>query len=310
MQDSAPRIVVCVPTYRRPVQLAALLTRLQSQRGAPAFRILVGNNESRALSSYPVLNEPSLPAFEVLDVTTRGVSAVRNAMVRWCLDREEGLEWIACIDDDQIPAEDWLSQLIATGGRHRADLVGGPVLKTVSETTFWSRGAADTSYLPKAEGLTETLNEAGNLLLSAAFVRGLGRPPFSLDFGRTGGEDYEFFLCARQRGARIVWAPDARVTEALPGDRLTFRGYVWRFYSIAAYQARADRLYGQARRVLRSIVLEPLLAPPRLVRSVIRDRDLAMAMGIVIRSVAVTAGRIVGLAGVRAERYATDERKQ
>jgi succinoglycan biosynthesis protein ExoM len=310
MPDSAPRIVVCIPTYRRPAQLAALLARLRVQHDAPAFRILIGNNEDRALSTYAELVDAALPAFEVLDVTTRGVSAVRNAMVKACLGRGDDLDWIACIDDDQVPAEDWLHRLVEAGERHRADLVGGPVLKTVAESTFWSRSAADTSYLPQAEGLTDTLNEAGNLLLSVPFLRGLGRAPFSLDFGRTGGEDYEFFLCARQRGARIVWAPDARVTEALPADRLTFRGYVWRFYSIAAYQARADRLYGGARRVWKAVALEPLLAPLRLIRSVVRDRDLAMALGIVIRSVAVSAGRIVGLAGVRAERYATDENKK
>ncbi len=301
----AAHVVVCIPTYRRPAQLAALLAALGRQVGAPPFAIVVGNNEPRPLSSHRELAADDLPPFIVIDVTRRGVSAVRNAMIAHVLERMDAA-WIACIDDDQVPADDWLAELMAAGDRERADLVGGPVSRTVTESTYWSTSAADTSYLPSEAGLVDSLNEAGNLLLSTTFLRTLRRPPFSEDFGRTGGEDYEFFLCARRVGARLAWAPAARVDEALRGGHLTFRGYLWRFYSIAAYQARADRAYFGPWSTICRTAVEAGKTPLVLMRSVFRERSAARAIAIVLRSCAIAAGRIAGLLGARAERYGGD----
>ena len=299
-------VVVCVPTFRRPLQLARLLRALAGQRGVAAFEIVVGNNEDRPLSVYPELSKEDLPPFRVVQVALRGVSAVRNAMVADVLSRRADLQWIACLDDDQEPADDWLAQLLAAGRRYDADLVGGPVSRTPPVKTFWSQGAADTSYLPVASGITAMLNEAGNLLISTRFLRTLDRAPFSLDFGRTGGEDYEFFLHAKSRGARIVWAPDAKVSEPLPADRLSFRSYVWRFYAIAAYQARADRVYRGTRYVIESIAITMLKGPAIVVRSLLRDRSARIAIGLIVQYAAMVAGRIVGLLGTHAERYGGD----
>jgi glycosyltransferase involved in cell wall biosynthesis len=301
-----PSAVVCIPTYRRPRQLARLLRALGRQRGVDAFEIVVGNNEERPLSVYPELSQEGLPAIHVVQVALRGVSAVRNAMVADVLARHADVRWIACLDDDQEPADDWLAELLAAGRLHDADLVGGPVIRTPPLPTFWSERAADTSYLPTAAGPTAMLNEAGNLLMSVRFLRSLDRAPFSLDFGRTGGEDYEFFLHAKSRGARLAWAPDARVAEPMPADRLGFRSYVWRFYAIAAYQARADRVYRGTGYVIASIVVTGLKAPLIVLRSLLRDRSARLAIGLIVQYAAMVAGRIVGLLGARAERYGGD----
>jgi succinoglycan biosynthesis protein ExoM len=46
---------------------------------------------------------------------------------------------------------------------------------------------------------------------------------FKPELGRSGGEDTAFFAAAHNRGARIAYAPDAIVTEAVPAQRATFR---------------------------------------------------------------------------------------
>ena len=305
---SAPedgRVVVCIPTYRRPVQLARLLRALRAQRDVDAFEIVVGNNDDHALDASTEMHDTTLPPFREIVVATRGVSAVRNTMIDAVLC-DPSVRWIACLDDDQIPADDWLSALLAAGTRYDADLVGGPVVRTVSQPTFWSDCAADTSYLPTAPGPTAMLNEAGNLLLATRFLRKLGRPPFSLDFGLSGGEDYEFFLYARSRDARIVWQPTARVHEPLPEERLTLRGVVGRFYAIAAYQARADRRYRGTPHVLRTIAIDFARIPVATARSLLRDRPIGRAIGVVTQYAAIAAGRVAGLAGARHERYGQD----
>jgi len=305
----ADQVVICVPTYRRPKQLARLLMALAAQRGVDRLDILIGNNDDRDLSTYPELCDATLPAFRSIQVGTRGVSAVRNALVAEVLNTRQEVRWIACLDDDQLPSQGWLAALLAAGERFDADLVGGPVTRTIEAPTFWSHGAADTSYLPTVEGPTATLNEAGNLLLSTRFLRSIGRPPFSLEYGRTGGEDYEFFLHAKSRAARIVWAPAAQVDEPLPQDRLTLRSYTWRFYAIAAYQARADRRYPRCVARGARDRLRGREGAAILLRSLIRDRDFKRAIGIVVQYAASVSGRLIGLFGVRAERYARDTKK-
>ena len=300
---SSSGVVVCIPTFRRPRQLMRLLEALGRQRGTAAFEIVVGNNDDRPLSTYPELSGDGLPVYRVIQVETRGVSAVRNALVANALTCSPHLRFIACLDDDQYPEEEWLAELVRAATLHKADLVGGPVMRSVANENFWSHGAVDMSFLPTDSGPTSTLNEAGNLLLAASFIRALDRPPFSLEFGRSGGEDYEFFMHARSIGARIVWAPAARVHEPLPEERLTFRSYVWRFYSTAAYQARADRSYRGFNYVLRSIFVAGVKAPVVVLLSLSRDHSLPRALANVVRYGAIVAGRIAGLAGKRADRY-------
>lgn len=299
---NSERLVVCVPTYRRSAQLARLLHALEDQRDVDAFTILVGNNDDRPLRDWPELRDPALPAFREMQVTIRGVSAVRNAMLDEAA-RDPTVRWIACLDDDQVPDADWLSVLVAVGRRHDADLVGGPVLRTAAASTFWSHAATDASFLPTMTGPTTMLNEAGNLLVATRLLRRLDRPPFSLEFGRTGGEDYEFFLFARGLGARIVWAADARVVEPLPADRLTARGFGWREYSIAAYQTRADLRHRGVPWVVASIARAALRVPLSAWRAMRRRPRLASFVGALYQAFAGLAGRIAGLAGLRAERY-------
>lgn len=296
-------VVVCIPTCRRPEKLAALLRALKLQTFAEPFSILVGNNDSRDLDTYPVLADPDLPPRTVIAVATPGVSAVRNALVAAALHAPEPPAWIAFIDDDQVPAPDWLAALVATGRRHAADIAGGPVRLVAEVETLFARAAVDKPYLPKAEGPTGMLNECGNLLLSTAFLARFGREPFSADFARTGGEDYEFFLAALARGARLVWAPDAHVTEAVPLSRLTAKGFAWRSYSTAASQSRADLRHLGTGPLIAKIARELAGTPVAAARALTRERDWKLAAGLVFHRLSCSTGRVVGLFGTRAERY-------
>jgi glycosyltransferase involved in cell wall biosynthesis len=297
-----PKIYVCIPTYKRPAKLAALLSAIGRQTFSEPIAVLIGNNEHDSVRRYPELSNDNLPVFIEIIVATRGVSAVRNALIAEAL-RANDVEWLAWIDDDQLPEANWLSELVSTGRRHDADLVGGPVNQTPEIRSFWASGATDTSYLPKIEGPVDILNEGGNLLLSARYLRSIERLPFMLDYGRSGGEDYEFFLFARSRHAKIFWAPAANVTEAIPPARLTLRGMLWRQYSTSAYQARADRAYGGTRRVIKTIARNSFAAPAVFVRSMFRDRDVRLSAGLFLRRLAAVLGALVGLLGKRAERY-------
>ena len=306
MGMKAPSIVVCVPTYRRPRQLLALIKALGVQRGGQAFELLIGNNDSTPVLASVRAELPSSIAAHEIFVTERGVVAVRNAMIDWVLERRPAAQWIACLDDDQVPDPEWLGRLAEAGRRNDADLVGGPVHQIAEEATFWSGGSTMNDYMPATEGPVRYLDATGNLLVSTAFLRSIELPVFSPAFGRSGGEDYEFFLRARRLGAAVFWAPDAGVSEVFPLERLTLRGLATRAYATSAYQARADLVHGPAWHVLRTIARSLAVLPAVVVRTLVRRRRLNDAVAMLVRRGAGIAGSIAGLAGQRTEHYGKD----
>lgn len=299
-----PSVIVCIPTYKRPEQLKALLAAVSQQTFASKIGVLIGNNDQVSVrdSIGPAGN---LLFVEEVMVEAKGVSMVRNALIGKALNRQSGPEWIAFIDDDQVPSSDWLKSLVATGERFGADMVGGPVTKIPVTSGFWASAAA-RRVRPAPEGRVSMLNEAGNLLLSTSYLRNLERPAFSALFGRTGGEDFEFFLYSSQRGAKMCWAPAAHVTEPLPAERTAFRGMLVRAYRQHAYQARALRLHLGLARAVGSAAKHIVGTPAVALRSLTRDKSPKLAIALIVRRVAGAFGSVAGLLGSAPIAYGRD----
>ena len=291
-------VVVCIPTYRRRPKLLVLLEALYVQTFSQPYLIVVGNNDSVSIGAV----SQAVDLHEIF-VEERGVSAVRNRLISYVLELEDEVKWIAFLDDDQKPAVDWLARLIEAGERNCADIVGGPVTHLPERKTFWAAGATCTTYLPRIDGPVKMLNEAGNLLLAASFLRSVNRPPFDLSFGYSGGEDYEFFLYARAIGARMYWTSSAMVDEIIPFNRLTLKGLFWRSYTGAAYQARADLIHIPPFEILKNTLRQIIVTPILVLRSLITQKSLGYSASIMVRRSATSVGTLAGLLGVRVNRY-------
>jgi GT2 family glycosyltransferase len=117
----SPTVSVVVTTYRRPQSLAACLDGLRAQ-ARPPDEVVVVIHESDADSAREVLRRsaawPELRGASIgrrggVAAYNRGLYAARAAIV-------------AFIDDDAVPAVDWLSRLAATFARDdRIAAVGG-----------------------------------------------------------------------------------------------------------------------------------------------------------------------------------------
>jgi hypothetical protein len=295
LHADAPLIIVCIPTYKRPEQLKSLLDAVSQQTIALGIGILIGNNDQVSVRDS-LSSADSLLFVDEIMVDAKGVSMVRNALIRKALDRQSSSDWIAFIDDDQVPSPDWLQHLVGTGERFGADMVGGPVAKIPVRSGFWARAAASRAR-PAPEGRVPMLNEAGNLLLSTSYLRKLERPAFSALFGQTGGEDFEFFLYSSQRGAKMCWSPSAHVTEPLPAERTAFKGMLARAYRERAYQARATRLHLGLAPALGSAAKHVVGTPVVALRSLTRDKSLKLAVALVVRRIAGAFGSVAGLLG-------------
>jgi succinoglycan biosynthesis protein ExoM len=131
--------------------------------------------------------------------------------------------FLAFIDDDEVATSGWLEKLLAEQARSDADIVFGPVeAKYDNDAPAWMREARLHSTEPVwIKGEIRT-GYSGNVLIDqeSAAVAGLRFDP---DFGKTGGEDTVFFGAAFAAGARMAFARDAGVIEAVPKSRASFR---------------------------------------------------------------------------------------
>ena len=121
-------IVIGIPTFRRPEQLAALLQSLLPELQAQPALVIVGDNDCG--ESAPRIVDAfrsQWPHAVCIPVAERGVAQVRNALVREACASRPAWRWLVMLDDDGLATPGWLKKLLTTGETLRAHLVGGPV---------------------------------------------------------------------------------------------------------------------------------------------------------------------------------------
>lgn len=231
---------VCVCTYRRP-QLAQALWSVAEQRDTDdiELRVIVADNDETP--SARTLAEATAAAaglkLTYLHAPARNISVARNA----CLNEAQA-EWIAFLDDDEIAEPLWLSRLVAAARCGGWDAVLGPVRAIYRrEAKDWVRRAdVHSSGAIWVRGVIQTGHTANVLIRRAA----IGPLRFALAFGRTGGEDVDFFYRFYDRGGRIGFAPDAWVRDPVPQERERFGWVAVRWFRFG--QTHAERVLSRA----------------------------------------------------------------
>ncbi len=211
-------ISICICTYCRPGRLTLLLDHLKAQREPPAVVELVIVDNDAGGSAREIVSGAHLVWPVQYDVEPiKNISLARNRAV--ALARGD---WIAFVDDDEMPQEAWLSQLHATAVRCGADGVMGPVVSVVPATApGWIR-RGDFFIRPRhVTGAQVPPNELrmGNALVDSSWLRRFDGP-FDPAYGLTGGEDSDLLMRIADAGARFVWCDEAVVFEPVAPERL------------------------------------------------------------------------------------------
>jgi glycosyltransferase involved in cell wall biosynthesis len=277
-----PRIDICVCTFRRPQQLAKLLDALAAQDTRGRFRLaMVVVDNDPAGSAAAVVQAFSSRAAVPLQHAHEPEANIARARNRACALAQG--QFVAMIDDDELPGPDWLVQLLGTLQASGADGVLGPVRPHygVQPPGWVLRGG----FCERARHATGTpLRRArelrtGNLLIRRESLLAEDGP-FDPGLGRSGGEDTDFFRRRLARGDTYVWCDEAPVWEDVPAERLT-RGYflrrAWVRGVVNAGRVRLlsmDAAKSLAAASLYTLAL-PLLAPvPHLfMHALVRDCD-------------------------------------
>jgi len=300
------KVDVCVLTYRRPQSLLRLLGALQELRfpgEPPELRLVVVDNDPEE-SAREVCEGAgswlSVPLVYVVE-KRRGIPQARNAALFTSLGSSD---FLAFLDDDEVPEPDWLAELLRVQRARNADAVAGPVLPRFDPGAECWLTRADLFERPRyATG--ERIDHAftNNVLLRTAALEQMDAF-FDERLALTGGSDREFFERFAASGRRIVWADAAIAHESVPVTRVSVHWLLARAFRVGCSTMRIERQrVPRARSVawllangcwcmLKGTLLLPLAA--------LRGRA---ALVRALRLVWYGAGRLYGLAGFSYEEY-------
>lgn len=225
-------ITVAICTFRRPVGLKRLLLEFARQKGIShhAVRLVVVDNDPEATARAVVediLSHGYPYPVDYFVETHPGVAHARNR----CL-AESSAEYMAFIDDDEIPTEGWLAELLKSQITTQADIVCGPVLPRFDSTPpVWVLEGRffERKRYPDNTRITWLDSRTGNVLFSRDVIE-LAGGRFDERFSASGAEDALFFYRAEQHGASIYWADQACVHEYIPDSRVSLKWFVRRAY--------------------------------------------------------------------------------
>jgi succinoglycan biosynthesis protein ExoM len=215
-------ITVCICTYKRPLLLEKLITALQHQTTNGLFTysaVIVDNdcNES-ARNTVMKLNMNASFAIEYYVVPEQNIAVARNKTI----EKAKG-GYIAFIDDDEIPPQNWLLTLFMTLNEYMVDGTLGPVEAQyeIQPPNWIVRGKFYEKKPPFETGhvLSWIDTRTSNALIKKEII-GTDMMPFDPRFGR-GGEDKDFFKRLIEKGHVFVWCADGVVFESVPPERLT-----------------------------------------------------------------------------------------
>jgi succinoglycan biosynthesis protein ExoM len=238
-------ISVCICTFRRPGLLARLLDKLRDQVTERRFdfSILVVDNDY-CQSAKPVVDsfmQNSEIGISYYNEPEQSISLARNMGIR---NAKGG--FIAFIDDDEIPDDQWLFHLYQACREYAAAGVLGPVIphyeveppSWVTEGKLCERKtfATGTSLLYSRDTRT------GNVLFDRTIFR-VDEEPFDPQYGRSGGEDSDFFRRMIKRGYLFIWCNEGLVYENVPAERLKKSYFLKRALLRGTLNARNSPLF-------------------------------------------------------------------
>lgn len=219
--SKADHISVCICTYKRPKLLEKLLLALEGQRTDGLFTfsaVVVDNDCAESAREIVILVEKMVKyRIEYYVEPRQNIALARNKAVL----NAQG-DFIAMMDDDEVPIEGWLYLLFVALRSFKADGALGPVRPAFpAEAPKWlikSGLCVRRSHRTGAVLTCEDQLRTGNLLFHRRVLNN-GNNLFDEQFGKTGGEDIAFLDKRIEEGFTFVWCEEAPAYEEVLPER-------------------------------------------------------------------------------------------
>ena len=242
-------VSICMCTYKRE-SLKKTLDSVVTQKLPAGYSlevVVVDNDveESGRITSESYQNHSSGVPVRYHANSVRNLSEVRNST----MEHARG-DLLAFIDDDEWASDDqWIARMIATMDKHQADVIFGRVIVHYPESSPEWIVAGDMfgkdSYPHES---SQKKGATSNALMKARWFK---EKEFRFDpyFGKSGGEDTDFFHRIYKDGGRLFYDAEASVEEEVEPHRLnleyikkqnirigqTHYSYLWSKQSGVAY---------------------------------------------------------------------------
>lgn len=229
-------------TCRRPEGLRRLLYALQRTADTHAVEVFVVDNEPSGGSLEIVkevrANNGRVPMNYAIE-TRAGVSFGRNRCIHESING--GFDVLVFIDDDEVPGENWLNELLDGLNKYKADAVAGPVIprfenpppEWILRGKFFERKRFRSGTLRRSVG-------TGNVAIRVQALKESGLK-FDERLALSGGEDSLFFREFTSRGYSLVWVDEAPVYEYVTAERMTPRWLVRRAFRVGTVASFVDQ---------------------------------------------------------------------
>ena len=242
------RVAICISTFRRQKLLRELLHGIGQLRFrkvvAPQIEVVVVDTPDESGSAQEICATVALPwPIKYVVEPRRGLTYARNRAVA----EAASVDFVAFIDDDEIPAPQWLDELLWTQAEFGAYIVSGPVSPMYApQVPDWIKAGEFFASKPKPTGAPCRTGATHNALVSARVFERI--PGFDDAFALSGAEDTDFFLRASNAGCKIVWSQEAVVYEHTSANRGTIRWILSREYQTGNGWVFAEAVVDNRRR--------------------------------------------------------------
>jgi len=218
------QVVIGLLTYRRNSCLEQLLPVLIDQCAPLGATILVIDNDPAGGAEESVQRWAG-QGVNYIHEPRPGIAAARNR----ALDDAKG-DLLVFIDDDELPLDRWLTELVDSWRIWRCAAVTGPV-ETIFEASVdpWILACGVLKPMKFKTGTEVRGAATNNLLLDLAQITALALR-FDERFGLTGGEDTMLSHTLVRRGGSIRWCEEARVIDRISPLRTNRRWMLLRTF--------------------------------------------------------------------------------
>lgn len=210
-------ISVCLCTYKRETLEKTLDSlRCQSLPAGCSLEVIVVDNDAEESGKQICarFEDTGLDVHYFVN-SERNLSSVRNSTI----ENANG-DLLAFLDDDEWAEADWISNLFNALNRYQADAVFGRVrVYYPEESPDWIKQGDMFGKDNHATGEILKKGATSNALLKSHWVK---QENFRFDplYGKSGGEDTDFFHRIYKAGGKLVFDNNSIVSETVEPHRL------------------------------------------------------------------------------------------
>ena len=248
-------ISICICSFKRSQFLKRTLETLRTLKTEDLFEysIVVVDNDKDQSAKETVAHFAATTSINVTYAIEpeQNIALARNRALEFAVG-----DYVAWIDDDESPADDWLLQFYKVLETNIAAGALGPVEPYFEDAPppwiLKGRFFEKRRHMTTGSTLRWPETSTANVLMRRAVFDHLSEP-FRRQFGG-GCEDTDFFKRMMERGHTFIWCNEALVTEIIPPSRWT-RSYLIRR---ALLRGQNGRHFADAISIFKSVVAVPL----------------------------------------------------